>query len=244
MKRSAAAPHRFRVSLVASVRARLTLWYMGAFAGVMLLFGGSLYASQVWLNSGAAESRMQTQLYQDSGTFENSYRQALQRGESPGEQRLSMSSNEIVLLLSPDGSVLDKRGPLPDNLVQQLWTRSESSSQLDISIAQPKSSSSQWWHEEGSNYHVLVTPVLNQNARIAVLMVGLERGYTMPLLTIWLFHGLGVLLIAAFGGYWLAGKALRPVKMITRTANEINATDLRRRLHFKRRDEFGELAAT
>jgi signal transduction histidine kinase len=32
--------------------------------------------------------------------------------------------------------------------------------------------------------------------------------------------------------------------MITQMANEINATDLRRRLHFKRRDEFGELAAT
>src|SRR5258708_29973208 len=32
--------------------------------------------------------------------------------------------------------------------------------------------------------------------------------------------------------------------MITRTANEINATDRRRRLHLERRDEFGELAAT
>jgi signal transduction histidine kinase len=52
------------------------------------------------------------------------------------------------------------------------------------------------------------------------------------------------LLAAAIGGYWLAGKALRPVKMITRTANEINATDLRRRLNLQRKDEFGELAAT
>jgi signal transduction histidine kinase len=52
------------------------------------------------------------------------------------------------------------------------------------------------------------------------------------------------LLLAAIGGYWLAGKALRPVKMITQMANEINATDLRRRLHLKRRDEFGALAAT
>ena len=32
--------------------------------------------------------------------------------------------------------------------------------------------------------------------------------------------------------------------MITQMANEINATDLRRRLHLKRRDEFGALAAT
>jgi signal transduction histidine kinase len=34
------------------------------------------------------------------------------------------------------------------------------------------------------------------------------------------------------------------VKMITRTANEISASDLRRRLHLQRKDEFGELAAT
>jgi signal transduction histidine kinase len=52
------------------------------------------------------------------------------------------------------------------------------------------------------------------------------------------------LLFAAIGGYWLAGKVLRPVKMITQMANEISATDLRRRLHLKRRDEFGALAAT
>jgi signal transduction histidine kinase len=32
--------------------------------------------------------------------------------------------------------------------------------------------------------------------------------------------------------------------MITRMANEMSATDLRRRLHLQRRDEFGELAAT
>src|SRR5207302_6241510 len=58
------------------------------------------------------------------------------------------------------------------------------------------------------------------------------------------FHGMLALLAAAIGGYWLAGKALRPVKLITRTANEISATDLRRRLHLQRKDEFGELAAT
>ncbi|TMD27292.1 MAG: HAMP domain-containing protein [Chloroflexi bacterium] len=68
--------------------------------------------------------------------------------------------------------------------------------------------------------------------------------YPIPFLAIWLFWGTLALLVAAIGGYWLAGKALRPVKMITRTANEISATDLRRRLHLQSRDEFGELAAT
>jgi signal transduction histidine kinase len=86
--------------------------------------------------------------------------------------------------------------------------------------------------------------VLNQNARVATLLVGLPLQDTVSFLAIWLFCGTAALIVATIGGYWLAGKALRPVKMITRTANEISATDLRRRLHLRRRDEFGELAAT
>src|SRR2546421_12300629 len=70
-------------------------------------------------------------------------------------------------------------------------------------------------------------PVLNQNARVAILLVGLPRPQSIPLLVIWFFHGTLALLVAAIGGYWLAGKALRPVKMITRMANEMSATDLR-----------------
>jgi CheY-like chemotaxis protein len=47
-----------------------------------------------------------------------------------------------------------------------------------------------------------------------------RRIYTpnpIPLLVIWFFHGT---LVAGVGGYWLAGKALRPVKMMTRTAKK------------------------
>jgi signal transduction histidine kinase len=85
---------------------------------------------------------------------------------------------------------------------------------------------------------------MDQNTRIATLIVGQHKDFVVSLLSIWLLHGTIGLLVAAIGGYWLAGKALRPVTMITRAANEINATDLRRRLNLKRRDEFGELATT
>src|SRR5207253_4383813 len=101
-----------------------------------------------------------------------------------------------------------------------------------------------WWATE-NDYRILLTPVLNQNARVATLLVGLPRqSATIPFLVIWLFWGTLALLVAAIGGYWLAGKALHPVKMITQMAREIQATDLRHRLHLQRRDEFGELAAT
>ena len=52
------------------------------------------------------------------------------------------------------------------------------------------------------------------------------------------------LLIAAVGGYWLASRAMRPVRSITQAAREIGETDLHRRLRLGRRDELGELAAT
>jgi len=52
------------------------------------------------------------------------------------------------------------------------------------------------------------------------------------------------LLVAAVGGYWLASRAMRPVRAITRTAQQIGETDLDRRLNLKSRDELGELALT
>ena len=243
MKR--AAPHHPRVSVTSSVRTRLTLWYLTVMAFIIVVFGGSLYATQTFLNVDVAESRLETELYQDSQRFVNTYRQALLNNQMPTALHLNQSSQEMVLLLRPDGSVLDSRGPLKGSQIQQLQARAEQNAEL-IDLSVPQDNSHHWWGWWASDttYRVLITPVLNQNARVATLLVGLQRPYPVPFLAIWLFWGTLALLVAAIGGYWLAGKALRPVKMITRMANEINATDLRRRLHLQRRDEFGELAAT
>src|SRR6266566_250442 len=236
------AQHHFRVSLTSSVRARLTLWYLAMVAFITILFGGGLYVTQTFLSADAAESRLETQLYQDSQRFADIYRQALLERQAPTALRLNSSSQEMVLLLRTDGSVLDARGPLTGSLTQQLQARAgQNAGMSDLTISQNHSHS--WWAGD-TTYRVLMMPVLNQNARVATLLVGLQRPHSIPLLVIWLFHGTLALLVAAIGGYWLAGKALRPVKRITQMAREINATDLRRRLHLKRRDEFGELAAT
>src|SRR6266705_3756152 len=239
------AQHHFRVSLTSSVRARLPVWYLALMAIIIVLFDGGLYASQAFLNADAAEGKLETQLYQDSQRFEGSYKQALLDRQALTSLQLNTSSQEMVLLLRPDGSVLDSRGPLTGGQIQQLQARAEQNAEL-IDLAVPQDNSHRWWGwwAMNSTYRVLITPVLNQNVRVATLLVGLQRPYPVPFLAIWLFWGTVALLVAAIGGYWLAGKALRPVKMITRMANDINATDLRRRLHLQRRDEFGELAAT
>jgi signal transduction histidine kinase len=236
------AQHHFRVSLTSSVRGRLTLWYLAMMAFIVCLFGGSLYVSQTLLNADAAESRLETQLYQDSQRFAETYKQAVLDRQAPTALHLNQSSQEMILLLRPDGSVLDTRGPLTGSLIQQLQARAKQNTGM-IDLTVPQNHSHSWWAGD-TTYRVLMMPVLNQNTRVATLLIGLPRPHSIPLLVIWFFHGTLALLVAAIGGYWLAGKALRPVKMITRTANEISATDLRRRLHLQRRDEFGELAAT
>jgi signal transduction histidine kinase len=236
------AQHHFHVSLTSSVRGRLTLWYLAMMAFIVCLFGASLYVSQALLNADVAESRLETQLYQDSQRFAQIYKQALPGRQAPTALQLNQSSQEMVLLLRPDGSVLDSRGSLTSSLIQQLQARAGQNAGM-IDLAVPQNHPQSWWAWD-TTYRVLIEPVLNQNTRVAILLVGLPRPHPIPLLVIWFFHGTAALIVAAIGGYWLAGKALRPVKMITRTANEINATDLRRRLHLQRRDEFGELAAT
>ncbi|MEJ2353846.1 MAG: HAMP domain-containing protein, partial [Anaerolineales bacterium] len=59
-----------------------------------------------------------------------------------------------------------------------------------------------------------------------------------------LVGGLGMLVIALAGGYWLADRAMRPVKTITLAAQQISETDLSRRLNLGRQDELGKLADT
>ena len=134
------AQHPFRVSLAQSVRTRLTLWYLAVMAFIIVVFGGSLYATQTFLNADAAESRLETQLYQDSQRFAQTYRQALLDRQAPTALHLGQSSQEMVLLLRPDGSVLDSRGPLTSSLIQQLLVGARQNSQI-IDLAAPQNHS-------------------------------------------------------------------------------------------------------
>jgi heavy metal sensor kinase len=52
------------------------------------------------------------------------------------------------------------------------------------------------------------------------------------------------LAVAAGGGIFLAGRALKPVEKIAQTAQEIGETDLSRRIAVNTKDELGRLAAT
>ena len=56
--------------------------------------------------------------------------------------------------------------------------------------------------------------------------------------------GPAVLLLSVAGGFFLVSRALRPIGLIARTAREIEATDLSRRIDVRGDDELGRLAGT
>src|SRR6266487_3554682 len=150
--------HRFRVSLAQSVRTRLTLWYLAVMAFIIVVFGGSLYATQTFLNADVAESRLETQLYQDSQRFAQTYEQALLDRQVPTALHLNQSLEEMVLLLRPDGSILDVRGPLTGSMIQPLRVRAEQNAQMiDLTVPHNPSQGRGWWAQE-NDYRILLTP--------------------------------------------------------------------------------------
>jgi signal transduction histidine kinase len=237
------------IPFFASVRVRLTLWYLVTITVILFFLAGSMYSTQVHFNNEALDNLVGTQLYHNAQPVENIYKQALLAGQPLASQHFTLSTNEIVLLLRSDKTILDRRGPLTNSTIQQLQARIDNS-QAAFNMTMPqtqtgnKTYSWRWWWFRTGDYRFLIVPILNKDTRIAVLIIGLplQSQELMPVNL--LPHALILLLISIIGGYWLAGRALRPMKMIMQMANEINATDLRRRLHLKRRDEFGALAAT
>src|ERR1051326_2118577 len=96
--------HQSHVPFIASVRVRLTLWYLAVMVFIVVVFGGSLYATQTFLNVDAAESRVEAQLYQDSQQFAAMYRQALLTRQTMPSVHPTLSSQEVLLLLGSDGN--------------------------------------------------------------------------------------------------------------------------------------------
>jgi heavy metal sensor kinase len=98
-----------------------------------------------------------------------------------------------------------------------------------------------------AKYLFSTTPVVIKDAAFAMLIVGQPddtQAQLRQLALTLLLAAPATLLIAAVGGYWLASRALRPVRAITRTAREIGVSDLSRRLRLRGYDELGQLAAT
>ena len=228
------APRRL-VIRAASIRVRLTLWYVALLAVILVVFSGVLYLS---LSRGLREEldiSLSSEATRLIATMEVENGAAV-LGEGPDNLQLGT----VAALYNATGQRLvayDPRQPLPS--VPDALTRAAQGQQTFVTASLV----------DGSQWRVLAVPVTENGVQIGILEVGRPLGQldaTLRQLGLLLALVVPVtLLLASAGGLFLAGRALNPIDRITRAAAAIGADDLSRRLGFSaNRDEVGRLAAT
>ncbi len=219
------------------IRWRLTLWYTLLSAIGLLLLGTALYFG------------LRTALFEN---FEEQVR------SETGFALNAVSVTDSQLRIAPDGiTQLDH----DDHFVRlidpsgQIVYQSETALQ-DIPLDQTSYRQALAGHSvydvrpgNGEAIGIVSQPVENGGKIVGVLQIGSTRGDTEEVLRIillgFLIAGSIMLLLAAAGGYLMAGRALAPVRQITELAATIDPTDLDARLALDLPDdELGQLVQT
>jgi heavy metal sensor kinase len=217
------------------MRVRLTLWYVSLLAVLLLAGNAFLYLSLSRTLWGELDRLLAVQAQQVVATLDVS--EPLPP-LNPAASRLA--AGVVVALYNRTGERLiasDARSPLPAVAEAMASAVPGSGTLRTVRLA------------GGQRWRVLTLPVVQDGRAAAVLQVARsEEDVEATLRHLLYLMALAVpltLVLAVGGGLALAGRALSPIDRITRTAGQIEAQDLSRRLGpTERDDEVGRLAAT
>jgi signal transduction histidine kinase len=247
--------------LVRSVRFRLTLWSLLLITLILAGFSIFIYFQEARdiqydsQNRVAQMGKLLLSTFRDSAITLAPPDDTLNaaggnpRVVAPINQNRSavFQSYDIAALVNPDGQVTQKVGPVSDSdlaTVVKSWLASDANSgSLITRVISPVAAG----QIANQNYYFLLTSLPADWTNSGILVIGTPVDPTGRLTGLALNLGLGSLAILLFtlvGGYWLAGRVMRPVQTITRAAQKISETDLRRRINLGAKDELGELADT
>lgn len=256
--------HRLRAvaRFFGGVRLRMTLWYLLVLAVVFVVFGGIVSATTIQREQNTERQELTTLATQLIATYDPATRtlgvqdpwndpSALKAGKpvriSPDSP---FSPSAVALLLDARGTPAQRFGPLTDQAVATMRALALQHASANPSVGDFLTTSlplDGFGKQQTDLYTLHFAQIFTGSQHAATLVVGQPAQDAKAFSTLvpgLLIAGPLTLLIAALGGYWLATRALRPVRLITRTAREIGETDLGRRLNVTQRDELGELAAT
>ncbi|MBI3569703.1 MAG: heavy metal sensor histidine kinase [Gammaproteobacteria bacterium] len=208
-----------------SVRTRLTLWYAGALALILLVFGIGVYFFVQENLHAQIDKRLDDDLTLLTSTI----------AESPTE----LAEIEAHSLLSTF-RVLEGYWPIH---VSGGWV----SAGLDEAMALGHPTERWVWLSPKDRHYHLKQATLNTNDRAYALAVGYDSEQvhrSLRRLAIVLFVGTPLaLVVSLLGGYFLAARALSPIQEMADKARAINADNLADRLAIRNpNDELGHLA--
>ncbi len=233
MKQPAGLGTRMGV-IIHSIRFRLVAWFTAILAVILLVFSAFIYYNQ--------SRDLKADQLRDMEAKVNGLTQLVRGALRPGSDDITLPrellrESDVVVLVSPDGQVLASLGPISAQQAIQIVT---------AGLRITPQSLIYWEDSNHRHYAFAVLPVEERGVSFLLIFGSLldpNEANTRLLFTL-AAGSILTLTIALIGGYWLADRAMRPVKTITQTARAISETDLSHRLNLNSKDELGELADT
>lgn len=218
----------------ASLRVRLTLWFVALLALILLAFSGVLAARLAVALQDSLDDTLRARAERIAGAIVANPaldQTALDGTPATVGEHVTRVYDPAGALAATDATGIADVPPAPDDVAAAMRGRATSRSVsrgdihvrlLTVPLRPPREGVLQVGGPEDDN-------------REAVAQLGAILATLIPLM----------LLVASGGGLFLADRALSPVDRITRAAREIEATDLHRRLPVPAaNDEIGRLART
>jgi len=237
-----------RINLILhSIRFRLALWFVFILAILLVAFSGLLYYMQVRALRAETINRLESKLE----SLESVLGTEMAHPQSAVEQGLPVNGNdEEVVLQNKDVLALYK----PDGSLLKIWGPFTGTIPVDFSRFERGEEHEPWMEflalsnaHDQAQYVFKIVPLHARDEFTGYLALGTPldpRGQLKELLfTLAVLIGL-TLIISFAGGFWLADRAMRPVKTIAARARSIGETDLSQRFNLPQKDELGQLAGT
>ena len=206
-----------------SIRTRLTLWYLVFIVVLLLIF------------SSVAYFMLDYNLYQNLDSSLQTLSNAVITSGTP------LKSNEVLVVFSSSGALVEQDGTVAVNTTKLSGYVKQT---LTGKITYLNTSTT---GNEGIRLYAVPVPNVFSN-QVYVVIVGQTTteisGVLHTFIYVIVFAMVGVILLAGLGGLFLAERALKPVQQITKTAQNIEGSDLSQRIDVKTDDELGRLAAT
>ena len=225
------------------MRLRLTLWFVFGVIVVVAAGAVGIYFTFSQQLRNDLDERITQEVYNyqaavSEATDEESLvaltREYLQGGEANSLRRSGM----VLSLRTVEGTVVSSSEAVrPEDLA---------SSQASVGTGQRLLVDAEL---QGGTYRVASTPIVSEGEVVAAVLIAESLEETQlaldSLLLLLVFGGVLGCVVLGVGSWFLLGRALDPVRRITRTASAISREDLSRRIGYKGpNDEIGELAGT
>jgi two-component system OmpR family sensor kinase len=225
------------------LRVRLTLWYGTALALVLIIFSVALYAITARnLRDTVDESLEDTAMTAVRSLEERGFLPLINEEELLSQFPELTRIDKFFQIFSPSGTITIRSPNIKQHEVPLSRTA------LDAAFAGQKIFESAKYPKEPP-LRLISVPIVYRGNLLYIVQVGTSMesvGETLHRFLVLLVVAIPIALaVSLAGGWFLAGRALRPVDKITLAAQRIAAGDLSQRLSMPAaHDEIGRLAAT